>query len=180
MRIFEAFLLVFVAFSPLQANETLTDEPDNSAYHFTTSYQVEVNAPANKVWTHAINFGSWMVDFDMLHHSGQRGQVGEVMRLYKEQDFFIQAIAMVPYSSITIANLPSTFQGERSTGVGVIHLIETGGKTTVSLTMSRRYVWVGEGVNTMKEVRQTQRFIDGTRNTWKRFLGQLKLLAEKP
>jgi hypothetical protein len=173
-------IIVSVLMLSLTANaeETLTEEPGAAAYHFSSSYRIEIAASAGHVWPHLIDYGAWMYDFEMSVHIGQAGEIGEVRRLYPGQDFFIQTIGMVPNENLVIANLPSEFRGEHSTGVGVISLVESGGKTIVTLTMARRYEASGEGAEAMKQMRSSQAFEGGTRETWNRFLGRLKDLAE--
>lgn len=119
-----------------------------------------------------------MYDFEMSPHSGNAKQSGAVLRLYPGQDFFIQILSLVRNQSVVIANLPSTFRGEYSTGIGVITLTEVADRTFVNLTMGRRYVPVEKGAEAMKTTRASGVFANGTRATWNRFLGRLKSLSE--
>ena len=119
-----------------------------------------------------------MYDFEMSHVSGMWGEEGEVLRLYSGQDFFSQITSAVPNELLVVANLPSKFKGEYSTGIAVITLNETQGKTTVDLTISRRFTWQGEGINPMKSTRESPEFIKNTRTMWDRFLEKLRALSE--
>lgn len=182
-------LTVACSFNTL-ASSTIT-EPDANTYHFIDHHQVTINAPAKKVWPHLISLGSWMYEFEMAHVSGEPGREGQVMRLYEGQDFMMQIARMVPNQLLTLVNLPSTFKGEYSTGTGVTTLFEFEGKTLVSLTMDRRYTYLGKdsledgdatGValdNPMRAVRESEAFIENTRAMWEdRFLTRLKQLVE--
>lgn len=164
--------------SQAQASDAVTTEPDKNSYHFVSHYSVEIDAPAAAVWPHLINLGSWMDAFEMALQSGDAGEIGAVYRLYPQQDFFVQITSLVPERSLVLANLPATFRGEQSTGVAVINLTELDGKTLVSLTMSRRYSWLGEGENPLKTTRTSAAFQEGTRRTWDGFLQNLQKLAE--
>jgi len=176
---FATTILLFVSLTA-HASETITVEPDQNSYHHVSHYNVAIEAPANAVWPHLIDLGSWMYDFEMSVVSGQAGEEGAVYRLYPEQGFLIQVTSVVPNNLLVIANLPSTFQGESSTGVGVIRLNEVDGVTYVDLTMSRRYSWPGEGVNVMKQQRTSRDFKENSRAMWQgRFLGKLKALAQQ-
>lgn len=83
-------------------------------------FSVEVNTPASAVWNQLVDVGSWMYDFDLLMVSGTPGQEGEVRRLYPGQEFFIKITKLIPNKLLVFANLPSSFNGEYSTGVAVI------------------------------------------------------------
>lgn len=165
-------------------SESLTVEPGGSSYHFVSHYTVEIDAPVEEVWEHLIDLGSWMYEFEMSHVSGPSGQAGEVLRLYEGQDFLVQVIKVVPGEFLVIANLPSTFRGERSTGIGVTGLHWNGSATTVSLTMSRRYEQEdpgGPGFAEQRAVRESPEFEAATRAMWQdRFLARLRSLAESP
>lgn len=162
-----------------KASETLTAEPSPDSYNYVSSYRVGIDAPAADVWPHLIDLGSWMYDFDMAPEKGDPGAVGQVLRLYPGQDFFVQIVSMTPNQNLVVANLPATFRDEFSTGIAVMDLVETGEKTTLSLTMSRRYTWQGEkGENPLRAMRSSEQFQQGSKATWTRFLDRLKSLAE--
>lgn len=170
-----AVMLVSIA----TASETITPEPDESSYHFVSHYSVVVNAPASAVWNQLVDVGSWMYEFELSLESGTPGHEGEVRRLYPGQDFFIEITKVIPNELFVFANLPSRFNGEYSTGVAVITLSETGGITTVSLTMSRRYSWDSTEPNPQRSMRESPEFKERTRAMWQeRFLGRLRSLVE--
>ena len=124
-----------IAFASVaMASETVTPEPDESSYYFVSHYSVDVNAPASAVWKQLIDVGSWMYEFELSLDSGTPGQEGEVRRLYPGQGFFIEITKVIPNELLVFANLPSSSNGEYSTGVAVITLSESGGITTVRLT----------------------------------------------
>jgi hypothetical protein len=176
------FGLILGLLSPagLRASEAITSEPDGASYHFVSHYRVLIDAPVTTVWSHLIDLGSWMFEFEMSHVAGTPGQEGEVRRLYSGQDFFMQITHSVPEELLVIANLPSTSKGEISTGIGVMSLVETDGRTTVDLTMSRRYSWDDESQNPMQQVRESPEFIENTRAMWEdRFLQRLRSLSEQ-
>ncbi len=161
------------------ASETVTPEPDHSAYHFVSHFSVDIEASAEDVWPQLRDLGSWMYEFDLTLESGEAGEKGEVRRLYAGQDFFIQVTRIIPEKLLVFANLPSSFNGEHSTGVAIISITEAGGTSTVSLTMSRRYRWDGEGENPNMALRESDEFQERTRSMWQdRFLGRLKSLVE--
>ncbi len=163
----------------VSASETITTEPNENSYNFVSSYSVLIDAPAEVVWPHLRNLGAWMYEFEMSNVSGEPGQLGEVMRLYEGQDFLVQIIEAIPQKLLVMANLPSGFKGEKSTGIGVTTLTQIESATRVTLTMSRRYTWTGEGENTQKLTRQSQSFREDTKARWVRFLKRLKLIAEQ-
>ncbi|MEM7284387.1 MAG: hypothetical protein AAF438_22535 [Pseudomonadota bacterium] len=175
---FEFILAVFFA-SPVSASETVTLEPDGSSYHFVSHYSIVINGSASAVWDHLVDLGAWMYEFDLVLESGAAGQAGEVRRLYDGQDFFIEITKVIPNELLVLANLPSTFNGEDSTGVVVVLLHERDEKTTVSLTMSRRYSGSGKEPNPQRSMRESLEFQAGTRAMWNdRFLPKLKSLVE--
>ena len=180
--LFGRFLLLLLAM-PLvpvaSASETLTAEPGGSSYHFVSHYSIDVAASANEVWNQLVDVGSWMYEFDMSLVSGEPGQEGEVRRLYSGQDFFMEITKVIPGELLVLANLPSSFNEESSTGVVVITLNESNGIITVRLTMSRRYSWGSEEPNPQRSMRESPEFQERTRAMWReRFLPKLKSLAE--
>lgn len=178
-NIIAAGLLVIAAsVGTATASETLTPEPAPDTYNYVSTYRVGIDAPAAAVWPHLINLGSWMYDFEMAPEQGEAGTVGQVLRLYAGQDFFVQILGMTPNENLVVANLPAMFRDEYSTGVAVMDLVETEGRTTLSLTMSRRYTWQGEGENPLRAMRSSDEFKQGSEATWNRFLDRLKSLAE--
>ena len=144
---FTLYILLFVnTFAEFAfAGEFITTEPNNNSYQYVSSYNIEIEAPAEKVWKHLENLKSWMYEFEMSHHSGSPGEVGEVLRLYPNQNFLIQITGKVKGEALIISNLPTTFSGEYSTGIGVINLGRAGTNTIVNFIMSRRYTSQGEG-----------------------------------
>lgn len=172
-------LAVSAAFAvSASAGETITSEPAKESYNYVSTYRVGIDAPAAEVWPYLIDLGSWMYDFDMAPEQGEPGTVGQVLRLYPDQDFFVQVVGMAPNQNLVVANLPATFRDEFSTGIAVMDLVEADGRTTLSLTMSRRYTWQGEGENPLREMRSSDEFKKGSEVTWTRFLDRLKSLAE--
>lgn len=169
-----------VAFTTVaMASETLTPEPDESSYHFVSHYTIDVNAPASRVWSQLVDLRSWMYEFELMLESGTPGQEGEVRRLYSGQDFFIEITKVIPNELLVFANLPSSSNGEYSTGVAVITLSESNGTTTVVLTMSRRYSWDGTEPNPQRSMRESPEFRERIRAMWnERFLPKLKSLVE--
>jgi len=162
------------------ASETLTEEPDGNSYNYVSHYSIEINAPVETVWANLVNFGSWMYEFEMEPISGQGELEGQVLRLYEGQDFFMQVTKAIANELLVIVNLPSSMEGELSTGVAVTSMREIEGKTTVNLTMSRRYTWNGSGDNHLKSRRQSKTFNENTRALWNRFLGKLEELSMSP
>ena len=177
-RLFQLAVIAALS-SKAFATETITLEPDGSSYHFVSHYSVDVDAPASVVWKHLIDIGSWMYEFDLSLESGTPGQAGEVRRLYAGQEFFVELTKVVPDQLLVFANLPSSFNGELSTGVAVITLTEVAGATTVQLIMSRRYSSESAEPNPQRKMRESSEFRARTRAMWQdRFLGRLKELSE--
>ncbi|MCH9693156.1 MAG: hypothetical protein K0U72_01485 [Gammaproteobacteria bacterium] len=161
------------------ASDTITAEPDGNSYNYVSQYTVEIDAPAKTVWSHLVDIPSWMYEFEMSLVSGTPNEEGEVRRLYEGQDFLTQITKTIPGDLLVISNLPTTFNGETSTGVAVVTLNEVNGITTVRVVMSRRYTWNGTGDNPQKTVRESQDFANRTKAMWEiRFLGRLRELAE--
>lgn len=181
MKKTNALALLMVTFmSPVFAysSETVTVEPGDGAYSFVSHYRIAIDAPLPTVWRQLLNLHSWMYQFAMEHVSGTAGQEGEVLRIYSGQDFLAQITSAVPNELLVISNLPSTFQEEYSTGIGVITLNNAAGKTILDLTMSRRYTWRGSGPDQTKQTRESRGFQERTRTTWTNFLDRLRTLAE--
>ncbi len=171
--------LLIVTPTTTTASETITPEPDDSAYHYVSHYSVKIDVPANAVWSHLVDLSSWMYEFELSVDSGTPGQEGEVRRLYSGQDFLIEITKIIPNELLVFANLPISFNGEYSTGVGVITLNESDGMTTVMLTMSRRYSWDSAEPNPQRSMRESPEFQEQSRAMWNdRFLPKLKSLAE--
>ncbi len=174
-------LLVFLAASwmlPALASGTITPEPGDGSYRLDAHYRISIDAPVEVVWPQLMDLGSWMVDFAMSHVSGEPGKSGEVLRLYPEQDFLVQITSIVPNQSLVVANLPVHFKGEFSTGTTVITLYGSEERTTVDLTMSRRYTWEQEGENPFRVLRSSPDFAANSSAMWNRFLEQLRTLSE--
>jgi hypothetical protein len=161
------------------AEDFIIQESAENTYNYISSYEIAISSPPDVVWKNLENLKSWMYGFELSHQSGSKGEVGEVLRLYPNQQFYIQVTGKVENKLLTIANLPSTFNGENSTGVGVISLVPSGSETLVQLTMSRRYEWVGEGENAMKAKRESKEFQGSTAQMWGNFLNKLKEISEK-
>jgi hypothetical protein len=160
-------------------SESLTPEPSPETYNFVTHYRVQIDAPKEQIWPYLVNLKSWMYEFELSTISGTLGNEGQILRLYTDQDFKVQVTKVIPGELIAIVNLPMTFKGEFVTGIGVITLHQTKSGTEVSLTMSRRYTWAGEGENPLRATRSSEQFQDETRSMWQdRFLERLKNLAE--
>ena len=165
--------------SSLASSESLTPEPTPDTYNFVTHYRVNIDAPTERVWPILVNFKSWMYEFELSTISGEPGREGQVLRLYPEQEFKVQVIKVIPNRMVTIVNLPMTFREEFVTGIGVMTLHETTNGTEVSLTMSRRYTWQGQGENPLRVTRSSKEFQNQTQAMWQdRFLERLKNLAE--
>lgn len=172
------FIAITLHFSlPVSAELFVTDEPEDGAYRVVEHYQVEINASESKVWTHLIDLGAWMDEFEMSPVSGSVGQMNQVFRLYPGQNFYIQITGMIPNKLLTIANLPAEFNGELSLGAGIIQLAASQQHTIVSVTLSRRFT--KQGSNPMKEKRQSKEFREISETRWQKFLLNLRELSEK-
>lgn len=86
----------------------------------------------------------------------------------------MQITKAVPGKVLVIANLPSSFSGESSTGIAVVTLNGDGNSTVVDLTMSRRYEWHGDEQNPSRGRRESSEFNSATDDTWERFLDRLR------
>lgn len=161
------------------AEDFISQEPEINSYNYVSNYEISVKSSPEQIWMNLENLKSWMYAFELSHHSGAKGKVGEVLRLYPNQKFYIQITGKIKNRLLTIVNLPSEFNGEKSTGVGVINLVSNGSDTLVQLTMSRRYTWSGEEENTMKAKRESAEFQGATAQMWGNFLNKLKELSEK-
>jgi len=179
MKYLYVTVLSILACCQATAEDFLSQEPDENAYNFVSSYEVVINSTPDVVWKNLENLDSWMYKFELSHHSGSKGKVGEVLRLYPNQEFYIQVTGKVKNKLLTIANLPSTFNGEASNGVGVLNVVSDGSKTIVQLIMSRRYEWSGADKNPMRAKRESKEFQNSTAEMWSGFLNKLKELSEK-
>ena len=172
-------LLVVLLFSNVGAVESVVAEHDTDAYHYVSSHTISIEAAPDVVWAHLERLDSWMYEFELSHVAGEPGRTGEVLRLYPEQAFYVQILESVPPKLLVMANLPSVFGGESSTGLGVVSLHRRADGTEVALTMSRRYTWLGEGENPQLAMRSSAAFQEATTAMWARFLERLKTLAER-
>ena len=170
--------VIFCLFKACYASEFITDEPNNKAYNYTSIYQIQIAASPKEIWPHLEDLKSWMYGFDLTHYSGTPGEVGEVFRLYPNQAFLIQVTGKVTNQAMTFSNLPSTFNDESFTGVAVLDIQPNQTGSIVTLTMSRRFQWLGEGQNQMKLKRESSEFQNNTRHMWNGFLNRLKQLSE--
>ena len=160
-------------------SESVTPEPADDTYNFVSHYRVNIAAPVELVWPVLMDLKSWMYEFELLTVAGEQGSEGQVLRLYAGQDFMIQLTKVIPNELLSFVNLPLTFREELATGVSVITLQETTHGSSVSVTMSRRYTWQGEGENPLRTTRETAEFHKRTDAMWQdRFLTRLKALAE--
>ena len=179
MKYIFVVILTLIICSKVVAKDFISQEAEISSYNYVSNYEISIKSPPALVWKNLENLKSWMYTFELSHHSGAKGEVGEVLRLYPNQEFYIQITGKVENKLLTIVNLPSEFNGEKSTGVGVISLVAAGSETLVQLTMSRRYTWIGEGENTMKRKRESEEFQRSTAKMWDNFLSKLKEISEK-
>jgi hypothetical protein len=142
-KIFTGFILYLaIAPSALANSESLTAEPGLKTYNFVAHYRVNIDAPPTRVWPILIDLKSWMFDFELSTLSGESGTEGRVLQLYAGQEFKVQATKVIPNEMLAIVNLPMTFKDEFAAGIGVMTLHPTTNGTEVSLTMSRRYIYV--------------------------------------
>ena len=171
--------LLCLMFAKSWSSAAVTFEPKTDSYHFVTHYRINIDAPPATVWQHLIDLKSWMYEFELSQLHGASGQPGQVLRLYENQDFEVLVTAAIDERMLAIANLPLTFRQEYGTGNGVMTLHNTETGTELSLTMTRRYTWKGEGENPLLLQRQSTAFQQRTRDMWQgRFLTRLKELAE--
>ncbi len=171
-------LLVVLLFSSAGAVESVVAEHGSDAYHYVSSHSISIDAAPDVVWVHLERLDSWMYEFELSHVAGEPGRPGEVLRLYPEQAFFVQILEIDAPKLLVMANLPSVFGDESSTGLGVVSLHERADGTEVALTMSRRYTWLGEGENPQLATRSSAAFQEATNAMWGRFLDRLTTLAE--
>lgn len=158
---------------------TLTAEPNGETYNFTTHYRVQISASREAVWPVLLDLKSWMYEFELTPVTPDIEGEGRVLRLYSGQAFEIQISKIVPLELLSIVNLPLNFEGELTTGVGIITLHENASGCEVSVTMSRRYTWTDQGENPVRAVRETAAFQEQTRAMWQdRFLRRLKERVE--
>jgi len=177
-RLFVA-AVTYLLTSHVGASDATTVEPDGDSYHYVSHFSIEIDAPIERVWENLIDVGSWMYEFELTLVAGTPGTEGEVRRLYEGQEFLIEITKVIPNELLVFANLPSSFNGEYSTGVAVITLDEAGGVTKVRLTMSRRYSWESDTPNTQRLMRESAEFSERTKAMWQhRFLGRLRSLSE--
>lgn len=173
------FIVWLMASTAIANSEALTPEPSPDAYSFVTHYRIPIDAPKAQVWPYLVDLKAWMYEFELSPISGHPAQEGQILRLYTGQDFKIQITKVIPNEMLAISNLPMTFKDEHVTGVGVMTLHDKGDGTEVSLTMSRRYTWKGEGENPLRATRNSEDFHAQTKAMWQsRFLARLKCLAE--
>ena len=114
----------------------------------------------------------------MIHVSGPRHREGEVYRLYRGQNFFMQITKIIPNKLIVGVNLPTTQRGEKAlAGTVMITLTGKGGKTVVSIFMVRQYSWFGEAPDPLRNVRESKRFAQSRRTSLTKALDRLRKLC---
>ncbi len=163
----------------LNASYYLVNEPDEKSYNFVSTHSILIKAKPLEIWPQLVNFRDWMVDFDLSIYKGVEGQVGQVLRLYDGQDFFVQITSIIPYEQITLVNLPANVFSELSFGNTTIVLFEHDKHTEVRLIMSRRYTYLGTGENVALTKRKSVDFQENATRTWEEYLGVLKSSVEK-
>ena len=169
------FLLVQDAF----AESSIIESSVSNTYIYTDHYEVLINRPAEEVWPHLLDLGSWMYDFEMALEDGEPQAEGALYRLYSGEDFFYLIVKIIPGRMIVGVNLPSNMEGEESVGIAMFTLAEVGGKTLVTNFMSRQYDWPVEEPSPIKQRRESEDFKAFNSDMWGRFLGRLKEVTER-
>jgi len=160
------------------AEDFIIDSELAASYHFVATYEILIDRPPADVWPVVIDQASW-TDFAMIHESGPRNAEGEVLRLYPEQEFFIEIIELIPERMFVVANLPSTIDGEESVGIAMMTLADVDGKTLVTNFMARHYNWTGDGPNPLRARRASAEFREFNRAGWEdQLLPRLRDLVE--
>jgi len=160
------------------ADDFIIDSKLAASYHFVATYEILIDRPPEDVWPVLIDQASW-TDFAMIHESGPRNAEGEVLRLYPEQEFFIEIIELIPERMFVVANLPSAIDGEESVGIAMMTLADVDGKTLVTNFMARHYNWTGDGPNPLRARRASAEFREFNRAGWEdQLLPRLRDLVE--
>lgn len=119
--------------------------------------EITVDAPASAVWPHVLDLGSWIYDFHFEHISGPKGAEGEVLHLWPvgaeglsevrarerkpDNAIVLKTLAVTPERMWYGINPPTDETGDiRSSGVNLVRLAETGGRTLVTAIRSKEAV----------------------------------------
>jgi hypothetical protein len=152
------------------------------SYYFVDHYDIVIDRPANEIWPHLLDFGSWLAPATgkgMIHVSGPRHGEGEVFRLYNGENFFMQVTKIIPDKLLVGVNLPTAQQGESAlAGIVMVTLTGQGAKTVVSMFMSRQYSWFGKAPDPLRKVRGSERFAESRRAGFEKSLQRLKTACE--
>lgn len=151
------------------------------SYYFVDHYDIVIDRPADAVWPHMTDLASWLTPVagkGMIHVAGPRHGEGEVFRLYRGQDFFLQITKIIPNKLIMGVNLPASQRGEKAVaGVVMMTLMSKGSKTVVSVFMSRQYSWFAKTPDPLRKVRESAQFAKSRRASFEEALERLKALC---
>lgn len=162
------------------AESLIVDSELADAYHFVDTYETIIDAPPAVVWPQIANIRSWMDAASMIHEAGPYGAEGEVFRLYEGQDYFAEAVKLIPNTLLLLANLPANVEGEDMVGIAMITLTDIGGQTLVSSFMSRQFHWPVDAENPLRARRESAEYREFNRAAWEdRFFVRLHELVEQ-
>lgn len=161
--------LTFAQISPL-------DGEFGDSYYFVDHYEVDVNRPVSEVWPAVVHLGSWLPGLAEANERSPVAVEGEIFRLYG--DFFMEVIKVIPESFLVMLNLPNSQGGEQTQGVAMLSLRDKGGRTVVSLFMSRFFFWPEQSQNSLRTRRESAEFSEERRKNYRTILNTLKEIAE--
>ena len=158
------------------AQHTIIDSELVEAYFFVDHYETVIERAPEDVWGHVLNLPAWT---GMIHESGTEQAVGEVLRLYEGEDFFLKISELIPNRLLVCTLQPFEIDGEESLGLAMFVLTDLGSETLVSTFWSRHFGWLQDGPNPLRERRESQEYLDLNRNNQNAVLERLKRLAEE-
>lgn len=158
------------------AQHTIIDSELAEAYFFVDHYETVIEKTPEEVWSQLVNLPSWT---GMTHEAGPERAVGEVLRLYEGEDFFLEVSQQIPSRLLMGTLQPFVIEGEESLGLLMLVLTDLGSETLVSMFWSRHFAWFQDGPNPLRERRESREYLDLNKNSQNAILARLKQIAEQ-
>lgn len=160
------------------AQVSALDADIGDSYYYVDHFEITIDKQVSDVWPHVIEMGAWMPWMAIKDSPSNIVQEGQKVNLYG--DSYIEVVKIIPEKMVLLANLPNVENGEESQGIAMVSLVESEGKTIVSIFMSRIYSQTGALKSTQRSTRESIDFSTQRKEMFKgNFLEKLKQLAEK-
>ncbi len=157
------------------AQHTIIDSELAQSYFFLDHYEIIVEKTPDDVWPHVLDLPAWT---GLIHETGPEQAVGEVLRLYEGEDFFLEISNLIPDRLLVGTLQPFEIDGERSLGQVMVVLTDLGDRTLVTTFWSRHFAWPGQSPHPLRARRESSDYLELNRNNQNSMLARLKASAE--